>query len=65
MLNRAMGQPAGQELDLVDTVPFAEYAEPARLRTPLQLAYTRRKDLLGTTRHSSRSRLETAEGRQV
>ena len=46
-LNRVMGQPAGQELDLVDTVPFAEYAGLS-LEDAVQLAYTRRKDLLGT-----------------
>jgi outer membrane protein TolC len=45
-LNRAMGQPAGQALDLVDTVPFAEF-EALSLDDALKLAYERRKDLRG------------------
>ncbi|WP_232298771.1 TolC family protein [Granulicella tundricola] len=45
-LNRQMGQPAGQELDLVDTVPFAEYTGLS-LEDERALAFTRRKDLLG------------------
>ncbi len=45
-LNREMGQPAGQELDLVDAVPFAELDELS-LEDALQLAYERRKDLRG------------------
>ena len=44
-LNRYMGQPAGQELELVDTVPFAEYAGMP-LEDAKALAYTKRKDLL-------------------
>jgi outer membrane protein TolC len=44
-LNRAMGQPAGQELELVDTVPFAEYTGLS-LEDAKALAYTKRKDLL-------------------
>ncbi len=44
-LNREMGQPAGQELTLVDTVPFAEYAGLG-LEDAKALAYTKRKDLL-------------------
>ena len=44
-LNRQMGQPAGQEIELVDTVPFAEYAG-LPLEEAKALAYTRRKDLL-------------------
>ena len=45
-LNRLMGLPAGEDLTLTDTVP---YAELARLPLPetLALAYTKRKDLLG------------------
>ncbi len=45
-LNRVMGQPAGQELRLVDTVPFAEFDEMP-LSEALTLAYQRRKDLRG------------------
>jgi outer membrane protein TolC len=44
-LNRYMGQPAGQQIELVDTVPFAEFAE-LPLDDAKALAYTRRKDLL-------------------
>ena len=46
MLNRAMNQPAGQELDLIDTVPFAEF-DAMPLDDALKLAYERRKDLRG------------------
>ncbi len=46
MLNREMGQPAGQELDLVDTIPFAEF-DALPLDDALKLAYERRKDLRG------------------
>ena len=46
MLNRTMGQPAGQELDLIDTVPFAEF-DAMPLEDALKLAYERRKDLRG------------------
>lgn len=45
-LNRAMGQPAGQELALVDTVPFDEF-DVMPLGDALKLAYVRRKDLRG------------------
>ena len=45
-LNREMGQPAGQKLELVDAVPFAEFSE-MNLDEAKALAYTRRKDLLG------------------
>jgi outer membrane protein TolC len=45
-LNREMNQPAGQALELVDTVPFAEFDELS-LDDALKLAYQRRKDLLG------------------
>lgn len=44
-LNRLMGQAAGQELVLTDTVPFAELADAPRERV-LQTAYEHRKDLL-------------------
>jgi outer membrane protein TolC len=45
-LNREMNQPAGQELDLVDTVPFAEFDELS-MDDALKLAFERRKDLRG------------------
>lgn len=45
-LNRVMGQPAGQELVLIDGVPFAEFDEMP-LPEALTLAYERRKDLRG------------------
>lgn len=45
-LNRVMGQPAGQELELVDAVPFAEF-DAMPLEDALKLAYERRKDLRG------------------
>jgi outer membrane protein TolC len=45
-LNREMNQPAGQALDLVDTVPFADFDELS-LDDALKLAYERRKDLRG------------------
>ena len=54
-LNRQMGQPAGQELELVDTVPFAEYAF-LPLEDAKALAYTKRKDLL-----SLQAQLELAQ----
>jgi outer membrane protein TolC len=44
MLNREMNQPAGQELDLIDTIPFAEF-DAMPLEDALKLAYERRKDL--------------------
>ena len=44
-LNRQMGLPAGQDLQLTDTVPYAEYAELS-IEDARALAYTRRKDLL-------------------
>ncbi len=46
MLNRVMGAPAGQAINLVDTVPFAELTEQT-LEEQLALAYERRKDLRG------------------
>ena len=45
-LNRVMGQPAGQELSLVDTVPFAEF-DAMQMDDALKLAYESRKDLRG------------------
>ena len=45
-LNREMGQPAGQELNLVDAVPFAEFDEMP-LGDAVKLAYENRKDLRG------------------
>jgi outer membrane protein TolC len=44
MLNREMNLPAGQALDLVDTVPFAEF-ETMSIEDALKIAYVRRKDL--------------------
>jgi outer membrane protein TolC len=44
-LNRLIGLPAGQELTLTDTVPYAELAE-LPLDQAKALAYQRRKDLL-------------------
>ncbi len=46
MINREMGQPAGQEIELVDTVPFAELDQMS-LEDALKIAYVRRKDLRG------------------
>ncbi len=57
-LNRTMNQPAGQELDLVDTVPFAEF-EAMPLEDALKLAYERRKDL-----RSYEAQLEVAQETQ-
>ena len=45
-LNRLIDLPAGQELTLTDTVPYAELAE-LPLDQARTLAYQRRKDLLG------------------
>ena len=45
-LNRAMGQPAGQALDLVDTVPFVEL-EGLTLGDAMKIAEVKRKDLRG------------------
>jgi outer membrane protein TolC len=44
-LAREIGLPADQELELTDTVPFAEFAVMAE-PDALQLAFTRRKDYL-------------------
>jgi outer membrane protein TolC len=54
-LNRAMGQPAGQELNLVDTVPFADLEERT-LDEQLAIAYLNRQDL-----HSLESQLAVAQ----
>ncbi len=45
-LNRQIGLPAGQEITLTDTVPYAEFTAMP-LEQAKALAYTRRKDLLG------------------
>jgi len=54
-LARAIGLPADQELELSDTVPFAEFATMAE-PDALQLAFTRRKDYL-----SLEAQLEVAQ----
>ncbi len=49
-LNREMGQPAGQELELVDGVPYADFDAnqgDAAVQAALAIAYERRKDLRG------------------
>jgi outer membrane protein TolC len=49
-LNRLMGQPAGQELELVDGVPYVDYAADSSdqaIQTALAVAYEKRKDLRG------------------
>ena len=45
-LNRLIGLPAEQELDLTDAVPYAELTE-LPLEQAKSIAYSRRKDLLG------------------
>lgn len=55
VLNRLIGLPAGQEITLTDTVPYAEFAAMP-LEQAKAIAYTRRKDLLGL-----QSQLEVAE----
>jgi outer membrane protein TolC len=48
MLNREMGQPAGQELNLVDAIPYSDFdadSSDAALNAALAVAYERRKDL--------------------
>jgi outer membrane protein TolC len=45
-LNRIIGLPADQEITLTDTAPYAEFAE-LPLADAMQLAFQRRKDLLG------------------
>jgi outer membrane protein TolC len=54
-LNRLIGLPAGQELSLTDTVPYAELTE-LPLEQAKALAYQRRKDLLALE-----AQLEVAE----
>jgi outer membrane protein TolC len=54
-LNRLIGLPAGQELALTDTVPYAELAE-LPIDQAKALAYQRRKDLL-----TLEAQLEVAE----
>ncbi len=54
-LNRKIGLPAGQALQLTDTVPYAEFAE-LPLDDALKLAAVHRKDLLGL-----QAQLEVAE----
>ena len=47
-LNREMGQPAGQELQLVDAVPYSDYnadSSDQAIKDALAVAYVRRKDL--------------------
>ncbi|WP_260735293.1 TolC family protein [Tunturiibacter lichenicola] len=44
-LNRMIGLPADQQITLIDTAPYAEYAE-LPLEDAKKLAYQRRKDLL-------------------
>jgi outer membrane protein TolC len=49
-LNRVMGQPAGQELELVDAIPYADFdasQSDDALRDALAIAYVKRKDLRG------------------
>jgi outer membrane protein TolC len=48
MLNRAMGQPAGQELDLIDAVPYSDFnadSSDRAVQDALAVAFVRRKDL--------------------
>jgi len=47
-LNREMGQPAGQELHLVDAIPYSDYdadSSDQAIQNALVIAYERRKDL--------------------
>ena len=49
-LNRVMGQPAGQQLELTDAAPFAEFdadSSDTAMDADLKIAYERRKDLRG------------------
>ena len=49
-LNREMGQPAGQQLDLVDAVPYGDFDASSTddaIKAALAVAYVRRKDLRG------------------
>jgi outer membrane protein TolC len=54
-LNRLIGLPADQEITLIDTAPYSEYAE-LPLSDALTLAYQRRKDFL-----SLQAQMEVAE----
>ena len=48
MLNRVMGQPAGQDLQLIDAVPYADFnadSSDQAIQSALAIAYVRRKDL--------------------
>ncbi|GAC1423574.1 MAG: hypothetical protein NVSMB62_20040 [Acidobacteriaceae bacterium] len=54
-LNRLIGLPAGQEITLTDTVPYAEFAVMP-LEQAKSVAYQRRKDLLAL-----QSQMEVAE----
>jgi len=59
MLNRAMGQPAGQELQLVDAVPYSDFnadSSDQAIKDALAIAYVRRKDL-----RQLQAQLEVAE----
>jgi len=57
-LNRVMNEPAGQQLELIDTVPFAQF-DAMPLDDALKLAYDRRKDLRGY-----QAQLEVAQATQ-
>ena len=49
-LNRVMGQPAGQQLQLVDAAPYGDFdasSSDDAIRNALAVAYVRRKDLRG------------------
>ncbi len=49
-LNRAMGQPAGQQLELTEAAPFTEFdadSSDAALQADLKVAYEHRSDLRG------------------
>jgi outer membrane protein TolC len=48
MLNRTMGQPAGQDLDLVDGIPYSDFnadSSDRAIQDALAVAYVKRKDL--------------------
>ncbi len=59
MLNRVMGQPAGQELQLVDAVPYSDFnadSSDHAIQDALAVAYVKRKDL-----RQLQAQLEVAE----
>ena len=56
-LNRTMGLAADQQLDLIDPVPYHELAA-LPLETAKQVAYKRRKDLLGLQAQYESARLQ-------